>query len=210
MALSAGWPTRRTSAPGHVSPVTARIVHGWLVSAGTTITRMLHTIHMEILDAEGRGEDLAPAHYSTGRLTRGQSALINTWRARLLLDRPLPGRDRVSEAARLLGMDNRPPASCSDIIAAAVAELLRQPPDGLDLARYAHAGWQTQRAAGRGNGDDDKAPLYPPARRGWQPCRPPRGMAGFGPGRRPGAGSPGGPRPAATAMMTRRRCTRRC
>jgi hypothetical protein len=117
---------------------------------------------METLDAEGRGEDLAPAHYSTGRLTRGQSALINTWRARLLLDRPLPGRDRVSEAARLLGMDNRPPASCSDIIAAAVAELLRQPPDGLDLARYAHAGWQTQRAAGRGNGDDDKAPLYPP------------------------------------------------
>jgi hypothetical protein len=126
---------------------------------------MVNTIHMEtpdVEDQEGQDEDPAPVHYSTGRLTRGQAALVNTWRARLLLDRPLPRRDRVSKAARLLGMDDRPPASCSDIIAAAVAELLRQPPDGLDLARYAHAGWQTQRAAGRGNGDDDRAPLYPP------------------------------------------------
>src|ERR1017187_5320949 len=116
---------------------------------------MVNTIHMETPDAEdqaGQDEDPAPVHYSTGRLTRGQAALINTWRARLLLDRLLPGRDRVSEAARLLGMDNRPPASCSDIIAAAVAELLREGPDELGLARYAHAGWQAQQAAGRGHG----------------------------------------------------------
>jgi hypothetical protein len=120
----------------------------------------------EVEDQECQDEDPAPVHYSTGRLTRGQAALVNTWRARLLLDRPLPGRRPVGEVARLLGLDNRPPASCSDIIAAAVTDLLRQGSDELGLARYAHAGWQAQQAAARRNGyngsDDDKAPLYPP------------------------------------------------
>jgi hypothetical protein len=120
----------------------------------------------DVEDKEGQDEDPAPVHYSTGRLTRGQAALVNTWRARLLLDRPLPGRRPVGEVARLLGLDNRPPASCSDIIAAAVTDLVRQGPDELGLARYAHAGWQAQQAAARRNGyngsDDDKAPLYPP------------------------------------------------
>jgi hypothetical protein len=112
---------------------------------------------------EGQDKDPAPVHYSTGRLTRGQAALVNTWRARLLEDRPLPGRARVGGmAAALTGLDDRPPASCSDVIAAAVEDLMRQPPDALDLARYAHAGWQAQRAAARGNRDDGKAPLYPP------------------------------------------------
>jgi hypothetical protein len=80
-------------------------------------------------------------HYSTGRLTPGQAAVVDRWRARLLLDRPLPGKDRVSPAARMLGFDDRPRASCSDAIAAAVADLLRRGGvSGLDLVRYAEAG----------------------------------------------------------------------
>jgi hypothetical protein len=115
------------------------------------------------VEDQEREEDEAPsAHYSTGRLTRAQAELVNQWRARLLEDRPLPGRARVGGMARLTGLDDRPPASCSDIIAAAVEDLMRQPPDALDLARYAHAGWQAQQAAARGNRDDGKAPLYPP------------------------------------------------
>src|ERR1017187_5741748 len=138
MARSAGWPTRRLSASGHVSPVTVKIVHGWLVSAGTTITRMVNTIHMEtpdVEDQEGQDEDPAPVHYSTGRLTRGQAALVNTGGGRRLRDRPVPGRRPVGEVARLLGLDNRPPASCSDIIAAAVTDLLREGPDEAGLGR---------------------------------------------------------------------------
>jgi hypothetical protein len=112
--------------------------------------------------AEPDDGDQAPTHYSTGRLTLAQAGLINKWRARLLENRPLPGRPRAGGLARLLGVDDRPPASCSDIIAAAVADLLRQAPGELEIARYAHAGWQAQQAAGRGEGDDDRAPLYPP------------------------------------------------
>src|ERR1017187_7670420 len=103
MARSAGWPTRRARASGHVSPVTVKVVHGWLVSAGTTITRMVNTIHMEtpnVEDQEGQDKDPAPVHYSTGRLTRGQAALVNTWRAPLPLDRPLPGPPAVGAVAR--------------------------------------------------------------------------------------------------------------
>src|ERR1019366_1592163 len=74
MARSAGWPTRRARASGHVSPVTVRVVHGWLVSAGTTLTRMVNTIHMETPKVEdqegqeGQDKDPAPVHYSTGLL----------------------------------------------------------------------------------------------------------------------------------------------
>ena len=112
----------------------------------------------------GDEEDPAapPVHYSTGRLTRAQAGLVNAWRDRLREDRPLPGSQPAGEAARMLGASDRPPASCSDAIAAAVADLLaRRPPDPLGLARYAYAAMQAQRAAA-GRGSEDAAPLYPP------------------------------------------------
>jgi hypothetical protein len=102
-------------------------------------------------------------HYSTGRLTRAQAGLVNAWRARLREDRPLPGQRPVSAAGRILGASNRPRASGSDVIAAAVADLLgRHPPGPLELARYAYAGMLAQQAAAEGRGPRDAAPLYPP------------------------------------------------
>jgi hypothetical protein len=81
------------------------------------------------------------AHYSTGRLTSAQAAAVDRWRARLLEDRPLPGQRPAGEVLQVMGTDSRPRASCSDVIAAAVRGLLqREPPTGLDLARYAEAG----------------------------------------------------------------------
>jgi len=130
--------------------------------------RDCYTIHMETselasTDEQDADEVQATVHYSTGRLTRAQAELVNKWRARLLEDRPLPGARPAGGIARLVGFDDRPRASCSDVIAAAVTELLRQAAPGeLDLARYAHAAWHAQRAAGRGQGDDDRAPRYPP------------------------------------------------
>jgi hypothetical protein len=94
-------------------------------------------------DALGPGAEPEPAfaHYSTGRLTPTQAAVVDLWRARLLEDRPLPGQRPVGQMLRLTGIDNRPRASCSDVIAAAVRDLLqREPPTGLDLARYAEVG----------------------------------------------------------------------
>jgi hypothetical protein len=80
-------------------------------------------------------------HYSTGRLTPAQAAVVDRWRARLLEDRPLPGQQRVPETLYAAGIDNRPRASCSDVIAAAAHALLTiKPPTGLGLARYAEAG----------------------------------------------------------------------
>jgi hypothetical protein len=104
-----------------------------------------------------------PVHYSTGRLTRAQAEVVNAWRARLREDRPLPGQPRAGEVARLiLGADDRPRASCSDAVAAAVADLLtRRLPEPLALARYAYVGIQAQRAAAQGVGED-RAALYPP------------------------------------------------
>lgn len=93
--------------------------------------------------------DTRLVHFSTGRLTRRQAELVDAWRARLREDRPLPGQRRVGAAARLLGVSDRPRASCSDAIAAAVAELLaRDPPAPLGLARYAYAGAQAGGGAG--------------------------------------------------------------
>jgi hypothetical protein len=59
---------------------------------------------------------------------------------------------------RLAGMDDRPPASCSDVIAAAVRDLLAaaDPATGLDLARYAEA---SRLAAIRGGAP---APVHQP------------------------------------------------
>lgn len=96
-------------------------------------------------------------HYSTGRLTRSQAAAVNAWRARLRLDKPLSGHGYQPGAA---GRDSRPRASCSDAVAAAVADLLlRQPPPPLELARYAYASMTATSSRGR---SDDAAQLYPP------------------------------------------------
>ena len=101
-------------------------------------------------------------HYSTGRLTAAQAGLVDAWRARLREDRPLPGQPGVSAMARLAGASDRPRASCSDVIAAAVADVLRrQPPAPPDLARYAYAGLAAQQAAGRGEAAPDAA-TFPP------------------------------------------------
>lgn len=108
-------------------------------------------------------EDRPPVHYSTGRLTRRQAGVVNRWRARLAEDRPLPGEEPVGQAARLiLGLDDRPRASCSDVIAAAVRELLAAGPDPLEVARYADVSWQAQRLAGALGRGGDAAPVYPP------------------------------------------------
>jgi hypothetical protein len=87
-------------------------------------------------------DEAAPAaHYSTGRLTAVQAAVVDRWRVRLLEDQPLPGQQRVPEMLYATGIDNRPRASCSDVIAAAAHALLAlKPPTGLELARYAEAG----------------------------------------------------------------------
>ena len=85
------------------------------------------------------------AHYSTGRLTRRQAETVNAWRALLVTDQ----------------LRDRPRASRSDAIAAAVSDLLRDPPAPLGLARYAYAGMAAQLAAAQGTANPD-APLYPP------------------------------------------------
>jgi hypothetical protein len=106
-------------------------------------------------------EDDLAKHYSTGRLTCAQAATVNAWRARLRLDKPLPGQQPVGAVVRMLGGDDRPCASCSDAVAAATADLLlRQPPEPLELARYAYASMQAAKDAGRIR--NDEAPLYPP------------------------------------------------
>jgi hypothetical protein len=111
----------------------------------------------------GAGEERRPpVHYSTGRLTGRQAGVVNRWRARLAEDRPLPGAERVSMAARLiLRADNRPKASCSDAVAAAVAELLAAGLDPLAVARYAEESWLAHRAAADGRRDTVAAPVYP-------------------------------------------------
>jgi len=103
-----------------------------------------------------------PVHYSTGRLTRAQADTVDKWRARLRLDRPLPGQRPVGHAARMLGFSDRPRASCSDAIAAAVEALLARPPAPLDLARYAYAAMRAQQDAAQDGEPGIATPQYPP------------------------------------------------
>jgi hypothetical protein len=116
----------------------------------------------------GRGGDAGedeqarpPAHCSTGRLTTAQAGVVDAWRDRLREDRPLPGRDRAGEAARLAGSTDHPRASTSDAVAAAVAALLARPPEPLDLAGYAYrairAQWEDSHGTPRPG-----APVWPP------------------------------------------------
>ncbi|MFC7723387.1 hypothetical protein [Nonomuraea recticatena] len=92
------------------------------------------------------------AHYSTGRLTAAQAATIARWRARLQQDKPLPGLRPKGPVLRMLGIDDRPPASCSDVIASVVKDLLDQaPPAELDIARYHYRAVQAQKRAGQGD-----------------------------------------------------------
>jgi hypothetical protein len=97
-------------------------------------------------------------HYSTGRLTPAEAATVDAWRARLLTDKPLPGREPRPRSLRLLGIDDRPRASLSDAVAAVtvsrMAVVLRSP---LGLIRYAHQ-------AGQLAADAAEA-----AREGWPP-----------------------------------------
>ena len=101
--------------------------------------------------------DGPPVHYSTGRLTRAQADLVGAWRRRLQEDRPLPGRQPVSSALRRQGIDDRPRASGSDLIAAAVEEALRSGQlDPLEVARYAAAAQAAQER------EDPDAPVHAP------------------------------------------------
>lgn len=99
------------------------------------------------------GED-GPAfsHYSTGRLTLTQAQLVDGWRRRLQEDRPLSDQD----GERQPGLDDRPRASSSDIIAACVADLLSDPPSESRLVRFAESG---RLAVGEGM---DGVAIYPP------------------------------------------------
>jgi hypothetical protein len=112
-------------------------------------------------DADEAGEARLPAHCSTGRLTAAQAGVVDAWRGRLREDRPLPGRERAGEAARLAGSTDHPRASTSDAVAAAVAALLARPPGPLDLAGYAYrairAQWEDSHGMPRPG-----APVCPP------------------------------------------------
>jgi hypothetical protein len=79
----------------------------------------MESLEPEDADAVEKAEAqrMPPAHYSTGRLTRVQADAVNRWRARLMLDRPLSGQKKVLAGLRMLGIDDRPRASCSDVIA---------------------------------------------------------------------------------------------
>jgi hypothetical protein len=90
------------------------------------------------MDSPEEAEDRPRVHYSTGRLNPKQARTVDKWRNRLRLDRPLPGVERKGEVLRLLGLDDRPPTSCSNVLAAAVVSLLEEEqPDELAVARYA-------------------------------------------------------------------------
>jgi len=106
-------------------------------------------------------EPRPPAHCSTGRLTPAQAATVDKWRARLRQDKPLPGQDRVGAAARMAGATDHPRASTSDAIAAAVTDLLRRPPEPLELAGYAYRSMLAQWHARRGQPRAD-VPACPP------------------------------------------------
>ncbi|MGW2220485.1 hypothetical protein ACWCSD_36345 [Nonomuraea sp. NPDC001684] len=95
------------------------------------------TSDQDELDDDGGRQTLAP--YSTGLLNAAQAAAVEQWKARLHEDKPLPGVRKKGEVLRLVyHLDDRPACSLSDVIAAAVTELLEQkPPDSLDVARYA-------------------------------------------------------------------------
>jgi hypothetical protein len=103
-----------------------------------------------------------PRHYKTGNMTEAQAAAVTAWRARLRQDKALPGQDRAGDAARLAeGASDHPRASTSDVIAAAVSEMLRRKstrPKPLDLAAYAYNTMIAARAASW-----DIAPPAPPA-----------------------------------------------
>ena len=106
--------------------------------------------------------DGPPVHYSTGRLTRAQAGTVNAWRARLRPDRQLPGRVPARPGTGMTGAGGRVRASCSDVVAAAVADLLRRPPGPLELARYAYRAMAAASAAAHGGEAGESAPLYPP------------------------------------------------
>lgn len=115
-------------------------------------------------DLEELVEDAAPRlfHYSTGRLTAAQAQTVNAWRARLRLDKPLPGIKPKPGSLRALGIDDRPPCSCSDVIAATVRRLLdRRPPEPLDVVRYHYRAVQAQKAAGQGDHSPEAPVLQP-------------------------------------------------
>jgi hypothetical protein len=108
-----------------------------------------------------------PMKRTTGRLTRRQAEALNSWRRRLLEDRPLPGQRRLDpDVSRSMGLaePNRPLASTSDLLAAAVEDLLANPPTPRDLAAYAERSASALAAARRVRPDraSPKLPVYPP------------------------------------------------
>ncbi|MFR9774169.1 hypothetical protein [Nocardia sp. SC052] len=87
-------------------------------------------------DTEDDGGETASCHYSTGRLTTAQARTVNMWRQQLTLTDP-----------RWSTPNQRPPASSSDCIAAAVTDLLDTArPEHLELVRYADRMREQQRA----------------------------------------------------------------
>ncbi|MBO2464944.1 hypothetical protein [Actinomadura violacea] len=99
-------------------------------------------------------DDVPAVQYSTGRMTRTQAETVEKWRKRLQEDRPLPGVERKGEALRLLGLDDRPPASSSDVLAAAVVDLLRAGVEEMEVARYSYRTRVQVKMAGESSRDD--------------------------------------------------------
>ncbi|MBF6588441.1 hypothetical protein IU414_27235 [Nocardia farcinica] len=105
-------------------------------------------------EAGDAAEDEPARHCSTGKLTVAQAGLVDRWRRQLTVPDP-----------RWHTPDQRPPASSSDCIAAAVVDLLdHAEPDHLSLIRYAARIRETlARERGRGFPAASVASFYLPA-----------------------------------------------
>ena len=112
------------------------------------------SMHMQTFSPEEEAASL-PIKRSTGRLTRVQAEALNTWRRRLLEEKPLRGHAPWS---------GRPKASTSDLLAAAVEELLRvAPPDpgALWAAAQSHRASATAARTVRPDLAGERDPVYP-------------------------------------------------
>ncbi|GAB2859392.1 hypothetical protein GCM10022221_68730 [Actinocorallia aurea] len=107
-----------------------------------------------LLDADLAEEDAVVRRrvcLTTGNLTRVQAETVERWVARLAEDRPLPGVEKKGPGLRQAGLDDRPRASLSNVLAAAVIEFLDTEPSGTDIAVFSA---RLRKRRGRQDGPD--------------------------------------------------------